>query len=875
MGIYLGYIEKKGYEPIYYNFKPTHEFYDNSFDLLSPDEQTDLLPESAKRNINFSYNFNSDEQIEYMKEHFPDKSLVVFEFETADLTDNMSAARNERNQTGYKIFTAEMKEQGKIRTLDSLGYYQFIRSNEIQSDFYKDSIIEIDANDLHIENKIFIEIDGFYAGPYQVGYREIDKVFYVRPQIKESKYTIHGYKEENCVLHEISYADSYRGYSDGRWSVASPRESSEVEYIDVISDEALLESFKESIGNESIGDGKISVVDVENLLSNYEASVLTGNEITKDIRTKRLNRLVAILTSESELDNTLRLITESLCDLLIKYKNSSNVDDLIQGIIDKRPDFIDQMQSARIIKEQIAQLSQECDELQQQKVGLENEIDKKQEVLLSVEKTASEEQKKALLRTNEQYASKKAELDDIMRELCIANDVAELSKKQLELQREVDYIQTHKNRLENESKSLETEFLERINNHHDKMVGIAFDGFMSNKMLRAAAQWESEESQRSYFTSVKALNAVEVTDKEPEQLIQYLCDTVHIVRPQYSNNTIINIAICLSQNFLTVFSGEPGCGKTSICNIVADALGLNKIGALADDSGSCSYDLKRYIPVSVERGWTSKRDFIGYFNPLSKTFDKSNQRIYDALKLLNIEKNEDLLKFPFVILLDEANLSPMEYYWADFMKICDDLDKNSQINLGEDNVFSIPETLHFVATINNDHTTETLSPRLIDRASVITLPHYTSVSDGIKISAEIIEPVTWANIRRAFLPEPRATLLMSSEAQKIYDTVLLPHLRKARIFISSRTETAIKKYWSVASKRLEKDEYENDASIVALDYAVAQRILPKINGNGENFAKWLEELRNICSTNNLNISAKVVREILDRGNEQMKYYQFF
>ena len=48
-----------------------------------------------------------------------------------------------------------------------------------------------------------------------------------------------------------------------------------------------------------------------------------------------------------------------------------------------------------------------------------------------------------------------------------------------------------------------------------------------------------------------------------------------------------------------------------------------------------------------------------------------------------------------LILLDEANLSPMEYYWSDFMNICDDLGDQSTVNLGENYVFGIPETLHF------------------------------------------------------------------------------------------------------------------------------------------------------------------------------------
>ena len=65
--------------------------------------------------------------------------------------------------------------------------------------------------------------------------------------------------------------------------------------------------------------------------------------------------------------------------------------------------------------------------------------------------------------------------------------------------------------------------------------------------------------------------------------------------------------------------------------------------------------------MSVDRGRSSKRDLIGYFNPLTSTYDKSNGKIYDALKLLDAEcKTEQKSEYPFYILLDEANLSPIE-----------------------------------------------------------------------------------------------------------------------------------------------------------------------------------------------------------------------
>lgn len=45
--------------------------------------------------------------------------------------------------------------------------------------------------------------------------------------------------------------------------------------------------------------------------------------------------------------------------------------------------------------------------------------------------------------------------------------------------------------------------------------------------------------------------------------------------------------------------------------------------------------------------------------------------------------------------------------------------------------------------------------------------------------------------------------------------------------------------------------------------------------HGEAFEKWLEEFRALCSNNGMNMCATVLKDIIDRGNQQMKYYQFF
>ena len=105
------------------------------------------------------------------------------------------------------------------------------------------------------------------------------------------------------------------------------------------------------------------------------------------------------------------------------------------------------------------------------------------------------------------------------------------------------------------------------------------------------------------------------------------------------------------------------------------------------------------------------------------------------------------------------------------MNICDDLDNNSSINLGNNNVFHIPETLHFLATINNDHTTETLSPRLIDRAWVITLPKNSSIQYNREIPKELIRNITWDEIKKVFTIAGYEKKGFDREIQSLYEAL--------------------------------------------------------------------------------------------------------
>ena len=109
---------------------------------------------------------------------------------------------------------------------------------------------------------------------------------------------------------------------------------------------------------------------------------------------------------------------------------------------------------------------------------------------------------------------------------------------------------------------------------------------------------------------------------------------------QLSIEFLINILVCLDQSFITIFSGLPGTGKTSLATLLNEKV------------------LKsRFNKVQVGRGWTSERDLLGYFNPITNKYVSSGTGMYEYLETIAEDNRFN------VVLLDEANLSPLEHYW--------------------------------------------------------------------------------------------------------------------------------------------------------------------------------------------------------------------
>ena len=147
-----------------------------------------------------------------------------------------------------------------------------------------------------------------------------------------------------------------------------------------------------------------------------------------------------------------------------------------------------------------------------------------------------------------------------------------------------------------------------------------------------------------------------------------------------------------------------------------------------------------------------------------------------------------------------------------------------------------------------------------------------------QIDNNIIERISWKTLQNAFVPsiEQLQKYQIAGEAGAILSKIK-DQLRVKNIVLSPRADTAIKRYLYTAEKLLKKDaDYAGrDASVIALDYVIAQRVLPKINGYGEDFLNWLQRFGEILESASLIQSHEILSLIIAKGYESMGNYQFF
>lgn len=718
------------------------------------------------------------------------------------------------------------------------GFYQIIDVNVgIETLQEKRSIAE--PNCQIRTTLILLRYEGKLYGPFEFDTKEgITTILGVKDyQYNIGEYNAINYNDDLFVIEDQDGEEAL--ILIPRVSIPSPKEC-EI-YYDWISEKTLIDSFIDSLRVEN----SYTREQVRKLKDTIHQLVESGVDL--QFTDSRISKIQALLQSVSQKEECVR----SIMQYVLEDEHMKQV--LAEEVANN---YFDQIQDKIF---EFSSMQKRMDDLKMQETALKQNVDD--------------------LRKNAEFANTKNSEEDSTRifeltqELTKTRNENEILKEKIDLKESIDNLIEERDRLKSErdkakenykqqiidNDDLEKQFDAILKSFNDKATQTAriLDSKLLDKILRGTGEENVVEDIIPFNESL--LHAEPMDCKEIiKRVTNFISDKAH---RDVTSNDVANYLICITQGFITTFAGEPGTGKTSLCNILAKALGL------AADNPQ-----KRFIDISVERGWSSHKDFIGYYNPLSKKMECSNGEVFEAFERIDKEYECDQSRIaPFIILLDEANLSPIEHYWAAFLRNCDFASvSNRSIPLGGAKSFRLPEHLRFLATVNFDHTTEELSPRFLDRSWIIMLEP-TRIDDEIDEDVFNFEDmISFKNMKSAFCVGEddaidEAIQNKWNAIQKIFKDRLLQ--------ITPRNLKMVKNYCAVGCRCMERDTPMT--KLAPLDYAVSQKILPTINGNGENYRLLIEDLLKECTAQNMPISAKHLERMKRVAENNMGFYQFF
>ncbi|SOU87552.1 AAA family ATPase [Tenacibaculum dicentrarchi] len=502
-------------------------------------------------------------------------------------------------------------------------------------------------------------------------------------------------------------------------------------------------------------------------------------------------------------------------------------------------------------KNELERIKIESEEIKEEKENLKAEI-----LLLKDEIKNLEETKKTELK------NKKSKLDSDIKEL-------EEEKQKLEIE-----VKQKKESLIQENKNNETikKYLEDNIRELKKQIENLRKNF-KNEQGEAQQTLENLIESKVHFDFISGRDLSKEKDKQEkhenfqienkyteDEYFNFRNEVVAILKNnnrEFEKHFIDNLLISIYQNTLTVFAGVPGTGKTTLARLLTSILSPKE----------------KIREVSVNKGWSSQKDLIGYVNPLSKKFHSSSTGIFSLLKQMDYEetKNKSLNTPMSYVVLDEANLSPLEHYWSSFYNLTDSSGM-LEIKLGHDEEVKFPNNLRFIGTINYDHTTEELSPRVLDRINIIQLNKANDIGfDTVKKEAIDNINITFQRCQDYFeIAEKKELSEKNIKNIEVFNEIK-NEFRKLKIFISPRVEIGIKKYIIIAS------EYMSDVN-KPFDYCIAQRLLPLINLQGDDNKQKLRVLKTFLEDKKYDLSIKILDNIIAIGAENGMYednYNYF
>lgn len=318
------------------------------------------------------------------------------------------------------------------------------------------------------------------------------------------------------------------------------------------------------------------------------------------------------------------------------------------------------------------------------------------------------------------------------------------------------------------------------------------------------------------------------------------------------------IAALLTKPFV-ILTGLSGSGKTKLAQAFAMWI---------------SHDNSQYSIVPVGSDWTNREPLLGFPNALRPgDYVKPDNQVLDLIigAINNPAK-------PYFLILDEMNLSHVERYFADFLSV---MESGSEICLhagdqawnGIPPAIRIPANFFIIGTVNIDETTYMFSPKLLDRANVIEfrlnrsemenfLSQYqplnldTLESSGSNVASDFVEIAKNKSHRALNAAEINSCLISFFE-----------ELKEIGAEFGFRTAAEILRLAGIINS-LEPSLTTNEV----IDFAIMQKLLPKVHGSRRKLEPFLEKLGNFCLQEELTLKVFLSQAPYDYSNPaRVKY----
>ena len=580
---------------------------------------------------------------------------------------------------------------------------------------------------------------------------------------------------------------------------------------------------------------EIDFKDDEQILTDFVKHIKENLELLdKD----RNNELLSLLNSVRNTPEAERYINENkrVYTLLEKATEKLIVDYKISEIFPQKVKIDEVVESLKREEDQLRSTLRNYD---QQLTYLQEKIKETTEELSNLEKIKEEklaQEQHALEEEVKQLTEKRNHLAANLQQ-----ELNQLTEKIVLLHKEEDELKVTLSTLQQQNRLVQQDAQTELINllKHKKY----FDFFNGRDLS------DYERKNEKVFTDFSLTDAFDTYTTFRDNIQQILSKNGR----DFETHFIDNLLIAIHQNTLTILAGLPGTGKTSLARLLTQILAPKE----------------RITEVSVSRGWSSPKDLIGFQNPLTNKFHSAPTGVYELLEQLNYEVQTDrFFAAPLAfIILDEANLSPIEHYWSNFYNLTDSVAQKGDylsIPLGNNHTLHYANNLRFIATINYDYTTEPLSPRVIDRTNIIQLPElqqpiqFISKDEVETLRISFQKCIEFFHLLD-FQTNDRETLDFTDETNQLIFSQIKEAFKNLRLPISYRVELGIKRYCSMAHFIDDLDER------TLLDYCIAQRLLPMLNIQGEHAKEPIEALLLLLTENQLQVSEKILEKIVEIG----------